>query len=124
DRYGNGAPASAGTAHCPRSAARPVLPANYAFKSIDAGTHTFRVTLKTAGSQSITVTDTANSSLAASVTGITVTPAPLSVLALGGVPGSTTAGSAFNVTLTASDAYGNTITGYTGTVHFTTSDVT
>jgi hypothetical protein len=35
---------------------------------------------------------------------------------------SSTAGSAFNVTVTALDAYGNTATGYTGTLHFTSSD--
>ena len=28
----------------------------------------------------------------------------------------------FNVTITAKDAYGNTATSYTGTVHFTSSD--
>src|SRR5205823_4459205 len=37
-------------------------------------------------------------------------------------PGSATAGSAFNVTVTALDAFGNTATGYTGTVHFTSTD--
>src|SRR5262249_41700205 len=94
---------------------------NYAFTSADAGTHTFSVTLKTAGSQSITVTDTANGSLTASVTGITVTPAP-AALVFGRVPAGTTAGSAFNLTLTAQDAYGNVATGYTGTVHFSSSD--
>ena len=37
-------------------------------------------------------------------------------------PSSATAGSAFSVTLTAQDAYGNTATGYTGTVRFTSTD--
>src|SRR5207244_5040383 len=36
--------------------------------------------------------------------------------------GSSTAGSAFDVTVTALDAYGNTDTSYTGIVHFTSSD--
>ncbi len=35
----------------------------------------------------------------------------------------TTAGAAHNVTVTAYDAFGNTATGYTGTVHFTSSDI-
>src|SRR5262249_59089758 len=34
-------------------------------------------------------------------------------------PASATAGSAFSTTITALDTYGNTATGYTGTVHFT-----
>ena len=37
-------------------------------------------------------------------------------------PASATAGTSFNVTVTAKDAYGNTATSYTGTVHFTSSD--
>jgi hypothetical protein len=122
DANGNVVTGYTGIVHFASSDAQAVLPANYAFKSSDAGTHTFSVTLKTAGSQSVTVTDTANSSLTASVTGITVTPAALSALAFGGQPGSTTAGSAFNVTLTVMDAYGNVATGYTGTAHFSSSD--
>jgi hypothetical protein len=121
DAYGNVATGYTGTVSFTSSDAQAVLPANYRFRSADAGTHTFSVTLKTAGSQSITATDPATSSLTASVTGITVTPAA-SALAFGGVPGSTTAGSAFSVTLTVRDAYGNVATGYTGTVHFTSSD--
>ena len=38
------------------------------------------------------------------------------------VPSSATAGSAFTFTVTAEDQYDNTATGYTGTVHFTSSD--
>src|SRR5438067_932084 len=37
-------------------------------------------------------------------------------------PSSATAGSAFNFTVTAQDQFNNTATGYTGTVHFTSSD--
>ena len=38
------------------------------------------------------------------------------------MPATATAGTAFNFTVTAYDAYGNVATGYTGTVHFTSSD--
>ncbi len=37
-------------------------------------------------------------------------------------PGTATAGSAFNITVTALDASNAVVTGYTGTVHFTSSD--
>jgi hypothetical protein len=37
-------------------------------------------------------------------------------------PGTVTHGVAFNLTVTARDQFGNTATGYTGTVHFTSSD--
>src|SRR5262249_12605552 len=40
------------------------------------------------------------------------------------VPASASAGSAFSFTVTAQDAFNNTATGYTGTVHFSASDGT
>src|SRR5262249_30386053 len=46
------------TVHFTSSDGQAVLPADYTFKTIDVGTHTFSVTLKTAGSQSITAADT------------------------------------------------------------------
>jgi hypothetical protein len=42
--------------------------------------------------------------------------------AVTGFPSPTTAGTAGTFTVTAQDANGNTLTGYTGTVHFTSSD--
>src|SRR5262249_37489468 len=39
-------------------------------------------------------------------------------------PSGSTAGSSFTVTVTALDAFGNTVPGYTGTVHFTSTDTT
>ena len=39
-----------------------------------------------------------------------------------GSPAATTAGTSLSVTVTAEDAYDNAATGYTGTVHFTSSD--
>jgi hypothetical protein len=83
--------------------------------------HTFNITLKTAGTQSITATDTATSSLTGSQSGITVTPAAIDHLNVR-TPGSATAGTPFDVVVTAQDLYNNTVTGYTGTVTFTSSD--
>jgi hypothetical protein len=37
-------------------------------------------------------------------------------------PTSVSAGVAFSLTLTVEDAYGNVVTGYTGTIHFTSTD--
>src|SRR5439155_2506852 len=37
-------------------------------------------------------------------------------------PANATAGTAFNITVTAQDQFGNTVTNYAGTVHFTSSD--
>ncbi len=99
-----------------------LLPAPYTFTSADAGTHTFSVTLETAGSQSITVTDSSTSTLTGTETGITVQPAALAKLLVSGFPTNPTAGTAHNFTVTATDAYGNVITGYLGTVNLSSSD--
>ena len=54
-----------------------VLPAPYTFSTADSGAHQFNITLKTAGTQTITVTDTANASLRPATTpGLSVTLSP------------------------------------------------
>src|SRR5207302_1824625 len=88
----------------------------------DAGAHSFSVTLKTAGTQSITATDTAAGTITGSQTGITVNAAAATTLALSGFPSPATAGVAGNETVTAKDPFGNTASAYTGKVHFTSSD--
>jgi len=100
-----------------------VLPADYTFASTDVGTQVFSATLDTAGTQSMTATDTTTSGLTSTQTGITVNPAAASVLVITG-PSSVPAGVAFSITVTAYDAYGNVATGYTGTVHFNSTDST
>jgi len=57
-----------------------------------------------------------------SQSGITVNPAAASSLVVSGFASPSTAGTAGNVTVTAKDAYGNTATGYLGTVSFGSSD--
>src|SRR5207302_11117318 len=60
--------------------------------------------------------------LTAAETGITVNPAAASTMLVAGFPSPTTAGVAGSFTVTLNDPYGNTARGYTGTVHFTSSD--
>src|SRR5262249_22206920 len=79
----------------------------------------FSGTLKTAGTQSITASD---GSRTASQTGIVVNPATVTSLVVAGFPNPTTAGVAHAFTVTAKDEYGNTVTGYTGTVTLSSSD--
>jgi hypothetical protein len=77
--------------------------------------------LKTAGTWAIRVRDTAHSTVTGLKTGIAVSPASLSRFVVG-FPTATTAGQAQTFVVTGYDAYGNVATGYTGTVHFTSSD--
>jgi len=111
-----------GTVHFTSSDGQAVLPADYTFTEADGGVHTFSAILKTAGTQSIAIADTFTTGLAASKSGITVNPAAASTFSVAGFPSPTTAGVAGSFAVTARDAYGNVATGYTGTVHFTSSD--
>jgi hypothetical protein len=112
-----------GTVHFTSSDPQAVLPADYTFTSADLGVHTFTAVLKTAGSQTITATDTTTGSVTGSES-TTVTAAAASNLVVAGFPSSTTAGAAGSFTVTARDPYGNIATGYLGTVRFKSSDGT
>jgi hypothetical protein len=99
------------------------LPSNYTFTAADAGMHTFGATLKAAGTQSLTVADTANAAVVGAQGSIVVNAAAASRLVLS-APASVNAGARFSVTVTVVDAYGNIVTGYRGTVAFRSSDST
>jgi PKD repeat protein len=110
-----------GTVHFTSSDPQATLPADYTFTGNDQGVHTFSATLKTAGTQSLTATDSVTTAINGGQTGITVAPGAATQLSVS-APSGATAGQAFSITVTGQDAYGNTATGYTGTVHFTSSD--
>ena len=118
---GNPVTGYTGTVHFTSSDAQAILPSDYTFTSGDAGVHTFSVTLKTVGAQSITATGTTDG-LTGSATGILVSPAAASTLTFTGVPSTVTAGGAFGFTVTARDPFNNIATGYRGTVTFTSTD--
>jgi hypothetical protein len=118
DQFNNTDTGYGGTVHFISSDGQAVLPGN---STLTNGTGTFSATLKTAGSQTITVTDTAHSSISGTSNTIDVSALAATHFAVS-APSSATAGSAFNFTVTAQDQFNNTDTGYTGTVHFTSSD--
>ena len=113
----------AGAIHFSSTDGAATLPLNYAFTVADAGSHTFTpgATFVTLGSQTLTANDISNATITGSKT-TTVGPGPATQLVVGGLADPSSAGAAQSVTVTAKDALGNTATGYTGTVHFTSSD--
>ena len=125
DSSNNTATGYTGTVHFTKSdsGAGSALPANYTFTAADAGAHAFPngVTFVTVGSQSLTATDTTTASITGTSASILVTAASATHFAVA-APASATAGSAFSSTVTALDQFNNTATGYSGTVHFTSSD--
>ena len=112
-----------GTVHFTSSDPLADLPADYAFVPGDAGTHSFSAALATAGSgHTITATDVKDGSITGTQTGIEITAAGASTLQVEGYPTPATAGEGHTITVTVKDAYGNTVTGYLGTVTFTSND--
>ncbi|HLN27482.1 MAG TPA: DUF4214 domain-containing protein [Gemmataceae bacterium] len=122
DAYNNTATGYVGTMYLTSSDGEAALPGNYTFTLGDSGARTFSVALKTAGTQSITATDTATGTITGGQSGITVNPAAPSGLLLSGFPSPVTAGTQGTFTVTVKDAYNNTLTGYLGTIHFASSD--
>jgi hypothetical protein len=121
DQFNNTVTGYTGTVHLSSSDPQAVLPADYTFTAADNGSHTFTVTFKTAGGQSLTAADTTTPWVSGTELPIQVTPAAVSGLQVRG-PASAAAGVPLTVTVTAQDAYGNTVPGYTGAVHFSSSD--
>ena len=111
-----------GTVHFTSTDGQAVLPGNYTFGASDKGSHTFTVTLGTVGTRTITAADTTGAASAGTSSGIAVSPGAASQFVLSGLSSSATAGVAGSVTVTAKDAYGNLATGYTGVVHFASTD--
>jgi hypothetical protein len=109
-----------GTVHITSSDPKAVLPADF---TITGDTATFSATLKTAGAQSLTATDTVTSGISGGDASITITPAAAAQIVLT-APSSVTSGKKFSVTVTIEDAFGNIVTGYVGTIHFSSSDST
>src|SRR5207237_757136 len=118
DEFNNTATGYSGTVHFTSSDGAATLPAN---STLTNGVGTFSATLPTLGNQTLTATDTATSSITGTSNTMIMSAAAATHFAVSG-PASTTAGSAFNFTVTALDAGNNTATNYIGTVQFTSSD--
>jgi hypothetical protein len=112
-------PRYGGTVHFATTDTSPsvALPSD---STLASGQGTFAVTLATAGTQSLTLSDAANS-LQATV-GVVINAAAASQLLLGASTATPTAGTSFGLTVVAQDPFGNVDTAYANTVHFTSTD--
>src|SRR5581483_503181 len=118
DPFGNIDPTYAGTVHFTSSDPSATLPADLIFV---AGTlsRSGAVTFMSTGGQTLTATDmTSGITGTASVTVAAANATHFTVSA----PASATAGASVSFTVTALDQFGNIVPGYSGTVHFTSSD--
>src|SRR5215472_2610347 len=108
-----------GTVHFTSTDVQAMLPSDV---TLTNGTKSFSVTLKTAGNQTITATDTVHPSITGTSSSISVSGIAAATHFSITTPANATAGTPFNVTVTALDASNNTVTTYSGTVHFTSTD--
>src|SRR5205807_75515 len=115
DQFNNTDTGYLGVVHFTSTDGAATLPGN---STLTNGVGTFSATLKTAGSRTITATDTAVSSVMGTSNPITVSTAAATHFAVN-VPASVNPAVAFSFTVTALDPFDNTVTGYAGTVHFT-----
>ncbi|NDF14157.1 hypothetical protein EB061_02400, partial [bacterium] len=93
-----------------------VLPAA---STLTNGTGTFSITLKSTGNRIITVRD---GSLSLNSSSISVASSGATSLVISSVPASTVAGNSFSFSVTAKDAFNNTVTGYDQTITVSASD--
>ena len=121
---GNTATGYTGTVHFTSSDAQAVLPADYTFMAGDAGVHTFIASRsRRPGTQTITATDTVTGSITGTQSGITVNAAAAAKLGCRPAAGHLDGRQRHQPRHRHGPGpYGNTATGYTGTVHFTSSD--
>ncbi|HEY8741663.1 MAG TPA: hypothetical protein VIU62_01075, partial [Chloroflexota bacterium] len=108
------------TVHFTSSDGSAVLPAD---STLTNGTGTVSATLRTAGNQTITATDTSNSAMTGTSGAIAVSAAAATHMVIS-APATASAGGAFFFTVIAQDQFDNIASAYAGTVHFTSSDGT
>jgi hypothetical protein len=108
-----------GTLHFTSTDPQATLPAN---AMLTNGTGAFSATLKTLGSQTIKATDTVTASITGTSNSINVVSTAATHFSVETFP-TARAGTSFNFSVTARDAANNVATTYSGTVHFTSTDL-
>ncbi len=122
DGQGRTDPLFRDTVHFSSPDPRAVLPADYTFTPADGGSHTFPVSLNTAGGWPVYVSDVTRPWVAATGAGSAVAPGAAAGFRVSGFPAADLTGAAQWFTVMAVDAYGNRATGYRGQVHFASTD--
>ena len=116
---GNPNPAYTGTVHFSSTDPQAGLPADAVLFN---GTGAFAAVLDTLGTQTITVNDTSSTGNTGTSASITVVPPATASFSIAANPRTIPAGSAIVLEVAALDAKSNVIPGFSGTVHFSSSD--
>ncbi len=124
DAFNNVATGYTGMVHFSSTDPNAALPDDYTFTANDRGVHTFAgLILQTAGIRYVIAADTGDPRIDGVSPGVRVVAAAADHFAITtSAADPDVAGTPFDVTVTAQDAYGNTATDYTGTVTFSSGD--
>ena len=117
DEFNNTVTTYTGTVHLTSSDAAATLAPD---STLTSGIGQFSVSLATAGSQTLTATDSANANLTGTSGAVAVVGVDHFAVS---APTSTTAGNTFTFTVTAQNASNNTVTAYNGPVELASSDL-
>jgi hypothetical protein len=118
DGSNNPLPNYAGTVAFTSSDSQASLPAN---STLTNGTGSFSATMKSAGSELVFATDTVTASMTGTSNAINISPAAATHFSVA-TPNYINSGTGDALSLFALDAWNNIATGYSGTVHFTSTD--
>ncbi len=118
DAKNNVIPDFSGTVHFSSSDSQASLPTD---ATLTNGIGFFTAILKTAGRQTLSVSDFANGGATGTSLPIAVSAVAASHLGMS-APTAAVTGNAFSFTVSALDPYGNVVSNYAGTVRFTSSD--
>jgi hypothetical protein len=110
-----------GTMHFAATDPQADVPADFTFGAGDAGSHSFNITLKTAGTESLAISDTVAAGLSGSAAWVVSAAAANSCVA-SQAPATAPAGAVVGLTVATHDPFGNLATGYAGTVRLTATD--
>ena len=118
DQFSDIATGYSGTVRLTSSDSQAALPSS---ATLTGGVGFFAAALKTAGSQTIRATDSANSGITGTSAVVTVAALAANHFAVAAAAAAVT-GSPVSITVTALDPFNNIIAAYNGTIHFTSSD--
>ena len=118
DGFNNVATGYSGTVQFSSTDPQATLPG---LSQLTKGTGSFAVTLKTAGNQTVSATETANVLAAGTSNVATVSPAATDHFNVTGPP-TASMGVSATIQVNPTDSFGNIVSSYSGTVHFSSTD--
>ena len=119
DQFNNRVTNYTGTVAFTSSDAQALCPAA---STLTAGFGAFVAVTRTAGNQTLTVTDSVASNITATTAAINVSAGPAAYFTLAPAATTLTAGDGDLITVTAFDAFNNKATAYAGSIHFSSTD--